>query len=74
MGHTNTLACVLRETLESESDYQSFTACVRPHPLDEFLVVSAKSEQAVRHALLTVKQKIQAVRNRVSRSHRTRRV
>jgi len=58
-GHT--LASALRAALEA-SVPDEYVAVTRPHPLDNYLEVTAPSESALREALLTVKAQVDAAR------------
>jgi DNA-directed RNA polymerase subunit L len=58
-GHT--LASALRAALEA-SVPDEYVAVTRPHPLDNYLEVTAPSEAALREALLTVKAQVDAAR------------
>lgn len=60
-GQKHTVASALREILEEELP-DEFVSCTVLHPLDEHVVVEAPSEQAVRKALLVVKDKISMAR------------
>ena len=55
------MASALREILEEDLP-DDFVSCTVLHPLDEHVVVEAPSEQAVRQALLAVKDKISKAR------------
>jgi DNA-directed RNA polymerase subunit L len=60
---THTLASALREALESGAAHDgSFVACTVAHPLDAHLEVEAPTPQALREALLAVKERIRHTR------------
>lgn len=62
-GQTHTLASALREELERENPDQ-FVSCSLLHPLDTHLVVEAPQD-AVRPALLRIKERIAATRRSI---------
>lgn len=55
----------MREVLE-ESHPEDFVSCTLLHPLDTHLVVECPSEQAMRVALLKVRDKITAAKNSIA--------
>ena len=59
LGHTHTLASMLREALE-ELYPEDFVSCTVLHPLNTYVEVHAPSEQAVRLALQRIQDKLAA--------------
>ena len=64
---THTLASMLREALEREAAPDEFTACVVYHPLDRHVEGTARSGEAVRTALLSLREQLQTARREATR-------
>jgi hypothetical protein len=67
MNETHTLASALRPLLECNNP-DDYVACTQQHPLDDFVRVDVPTEEALRRALVTIKEQIALARREIVRN------